>query len=134
VKIDMVINIGALLDQDYKYVMNDIRQVVIAAKGKTVKVILETCFLNQEQIVDGCVLTVLAGAHFVKTSTGFATAGAKLEDVRLMKLVVGDKVLVKAAGGVRSYSDAIQMLKYVARIGTSSWIDIVTGQTTTTNY
>eukprot|EP01114_Cavostelium_apophysatum_P014458 TRINITY_DN3764_c0_g1_i1.p1 TRINITY_DN3764_c0_g1~~TRINITY_DN3764_c0_g1_i1.p1 ORF type:complete len:318 (-),score=52.70 TRINITY_DN3764_c0_g1_i1:15-869(-) len=128
-EIDMVLNIGKLIDGDLVYVLKDIKAVVEAANGKTVKVILETCLLNEWQIIEACILSVLAKANFVKTSTGFSTGGAKLEDVRLMKLVVGDQALVKASGGVKTFEDAQKMLKYAARIGTSSGVAIVKGST-----
>jgi deoxyribose-phosphate aldolase len=87
---------------------------------------LETCLLSKEEIIDGSLLVALAGVDFVKTSTGFSTGGAKLEDVRLMKLSVGDAALVKASGGVRTYPDAKAMVQAgAARIGTSSGLAIV---------
>jgi len=136
-EIDMVINIGYLMDQDYKNVHADILAVVTAAKhhDAKVKVIFETGYLNKEQIIDASILSVLAGAHFVKTSTGFGQGGAKVEDVLLMKSVFGLQALVKASGGVRSYAEAIAMIKVGAsRIGTSSGIAIVKGGPSTSNY
>lgn len=120
----MVINIGKLKDKDYRSVHKDIAHVVQAAhhdrlhKKHVVKVIFETCLLTKEEIVDACILSVYSGADFVKTSTGFSKSGAKLEDVRLMKLTVGSQASVKASGGVRSYADAVLYVQNGAsRIG-----------------
>lgn len=125
-EIDMVINIGALKDGDYDYVENDIRKVVEASGNSLVKVIIETCYLTDEEKVQACRLAVKAGAHFVKTSTGFGSAGATAEDVRLMKQTVGEGIGVKASGGIRSYSEATEMIDAGAdRIGTSSGVKII---------
>lgn len=123
---DMVINIGALKDKADAWVQSDIAGVVEAAGGNTVKVIIETCLLTQEEKIRACELSANAKAHFVKTSTGFSTAGATVEDVKLMKSVVGDRCLVKAAGGVRSYDDLKAMVEAGAsRIGTSSGVALM---------
>ncbi|MDY0346513.1 MAG: deoxyribose-phosphate aldolase [Acholeplasma sp.] len=125
-EIDMVISVGNLKDQQYDHVLNDIKSVVQAAAGKTVKVILETCLLTDEEIVKACELTVKAGAHFVKTSTGFSTGGATKEHIQLMRQTVGPNFGVKASGGVRSYEDAMTMINAGAtRIGASSGIKIM---------
>jgi len=125
-EIDMVINIGRLKEKDDKYVLNDIRGVVRAANGRLVKVILECGILTKEEIIRGSLLSVLAGAHFVKTSTGFGHGGAKPEDVLLMKMVIGNNAQVKASGGIRTKEDAKTMLACGAtRIGTSSGVSIV---------
>lgn len=125
-EIDMVINIGELKDKKYDYVLEDIKSVVEAAKGKTVKVIIETCLLKDEEKIKACELSVEAGAHYVKTSTGFSTGGATEEDIKLMRKVVGDKLGVKASGGVRSLEDAKKMIDAGAsRIGASSSVNIV---------
>jgi deoxyribose-phosphate aldolase len=125
-EVDMVINIGAAKSGDWKTVEQDIREVVKAVGNATVKVIIETCYLNESEKVKACEAAARAGAQFVKTSTGFGTGGATAEDVRLMKKAVGDKLLVKAAGGIRSYHDAILMLEAGAdRIGASSGVTIV---------
>lgn len=125
-EIDMVINIGALKDGDDKTVVNDIKAVVKAANGKTVKVILETCLLSKEEIVRGCQLCLEAKADFVKTSTGFSTRGATVEDVQLMKATVQDKMKVKAAGGVRTYEDMVKIVAAGAeRIGTSVGCELI---------
>ncbi len=123
---DMVINIGALKGGDYKGVEEDIRAVVKAAGKATVKVIIETCFLSNDEKRIACEAAMKAGAHFVKTSTGFGTGGATVEDVKLMRKTVGETMKVKASGGIRSYHDAIAMLEAGAdRIGTSSGVAIV---------
>jgi deoxyribose-phosphate aldolase len=127
-ELDMVINIGRLLENDYDYVANDIEGVVKAAQGRIVKVIIEICYLNNEQIVKACQLSKGAGASFVKTSTGFGTGGATEEAVRLMRQTVGPDMGVKASGGIRNRADAIKMLNAGAtRIGTSAGIAIVEG-------
>lgn len=125
-ELDMVINVNALKSGDEQTVLKEIKGVVKQAKGRTVKVILETCYLTQEEIIKGCELAKLAQANFVKTSTGFGTYGAKIEDVQLMKKTVGDTLKVKASGGVRTYQDALKMIEAGAtRIGTSNGVDIV---------
>jgi deoxyribose-phosphate aldolase len=125
-EIDMVIPVGALKEEDYAYVLNDIHEVVEAARPYPVKVILETSLLDMHQKVAACVLSVEAGAAFVKTSTGFSGGGATVEDIRLMRAVVGPNVGVKASGGVRTREDALKMIAAGAnRIGTSSGPAIV---------
>ncbi len=120
-EIDMVINISALKDKNYEYVLNDIKAVREATKGHTLKVILECCLLTKEEIVKGCELCVEAKVDFVKTSTGFSLWGAKVEDVKLMRETVGPEMGVKAAGGVRTHEEMLEMVKNGAtRIGTSS--------------
>lgn len=129
-EIDMVINIGALVGGDHGAVLADIRGVVEESHGASaiVKVILETCLLNNDQKVTACKLCVDAGADFVKTSTGFSTGGATVEDIALMRKVVGPAMGVKASGGVRSYADVMKMVEAGAtRIGTSSGVAIVAG-------
>lgn len=128
-EIDMVINIGALKEGDYRLVEDDIKAVVDACRGQAiVKVIIETCLLTDEEKRKACELSMSAGAHFVKTSTGFSTGGATVEDVALMKSVVGDNLEVKASGGVRDRETAIKMIEAGAtRIGTSSGIKIIEG-------
>lgn len=135
-EVDMVINIGALKDKDYDLVKSDIQAVVNAAKGKALtKVILETCLLTEEEIEKASQLSVEAGADFVKTSTGFSTGGATVENVALMRKTVGAGVGVKASGGVRSLEDAQAMIQAGAnRIGASSGVSIVKGQTSTADY
>jgi len=125
-EIDMVINVSALKSGDYETILDEIRGVVVSAGDLVVKVIIETCYLTNEEIVKACELSVEAGAAFVKTSTGFGTAGATVEHVTLMKKTVKDEALVKASGGVRTYEDAVKMINAGAsRIGTSNGVDIV---------
>ncbi|MEH7157032.1 deoxyribose-phosphate aldolase [Neobacillus drentensis] len=135
-EVDMVINIGALKDHDDELVEKDIRAVVEAARGKAhTKVIIETSLLTKEEKIRACELAVKAGADFVKTSTGFSTGGATAEDIALMRKTVGPDLGVKASGGVRSTEDVEKMIEAGAtRIGASSSIAIVNGQTVTSNY
>lgn len=127
-EIDMVINIGSLLEQDYAKVYSDIKGVRDALPRQLLKVILETGYLSKEQIVRGCILAKMAGADFVKTSTGFGPGGATVEDVTLMRDVVGDDCGVKASGGIRDLANAIAMIKAGAnRLGASSGIAIIEG-------
>lgn len=120
-EVDMVINIGKLKDKDFEYVKNDIKAVVKSVEGKGItKVIIECCLLTDEEKIKACELAVEAGAEFVKTSTGFSTHGATVSDVALMKKTVGEKALVKAAGGIRDKKTALEMIEAGAdRIGTS---------------
>ena len=125
-EVDMVINVGALLGGDTQTVYEDIKAVVDAAAGTLVKVIIETCYLNDEQKKLACELSMKAGAQFVKTSTGFGTAGANPHDVALMRETVGDKMQVKASGGIRNYPDAIAVVEAGAdRLGVSASIAIL---------
>jgi deoxyribose-phosphate aldolase len=125
-EVDMVIRVGALKDKRDREVVEDIRAVVGAAKGCPVKVILETCHLTDEEKTRGCRLVMEAGASFVKTSTGFASGGATVEDVRLMRKTVGKDFGVKAAGGIRTLEDALKMIEAGAtRLGTSGSVAIV---------
>ncbi len=127
-EIDMVINIGALKEKNYNLVRSDIEGVVSAADGAVVKVILETGFLIDDEKREACLICKEAGAHFVKTSTGFGPMGATPYDVRLMRETVGQKMGVKAAGGIRSFKDALRMIDAGAnRLGTSSGVAIVEG-------
>jgi deoxyribose-phosphate aldolase len=131
-ELDMVINVNALKSKDYHTTLAEIKGVVEKGAGRTVKVIIETCYLTPEEIVKASELAVQAGAHFVKTSTGFGTYGARVEDVKLMKQTVGNRAEIKASGGVRTYEDAVKMVEAGAtRIGTSNGVDIVQkGRTT----
>ena len=125
-EVDMVINIGALKDKDYDYVTKDIAAVVEASKPAIVKVIIEACLLTDEEKVEACKCSMNAKAEFVKTSTGFSTHGATPEDVALMKKTVGNVCKVKAAGGVRSYNDAMKMIEAGAdRLGCSAGIKVM---------
>ena len=122
-EVDMVINISALKDKDDNYVEDDIRAVVEASKGAVVKVIIETCLLTDEEKVRACELSVKAGADFVKTSTGFSTGGATVEDVALMKKTVGGRAKVKASGGIRTPEAAKALVEAGAdRIGAGNGI------------
>ena len=126
-EVDMVINIGWLKDGKDDLVENDIREVKQACGDKHLKVIIEACLLTDEEKVRACELSVKAGADFVKTSTGFSTGGAKAEDVALMRKTVGPDMGVKAAGGIRTYEDALKMIEAGAnRLGCSAGIAIVT--------
>lgn len=134
-EIDMVINIGQLKSGQYDAVEADIRAVVEASGDKLVKVIIETCLLTDDEKVKACQLAVAAGADYVKTSTGFSTAGANIADVTLMRKTVGPNIGVKAAGGTRSYADAEAFIKAGAtRIGTSAGVAIVNGETANSSY
>lgn len=135
-EIDMVINISALRDGDDETVKKDIVSVVEAAQGKAlVKVIIETSLLTDKEKRTACELAVVAGADFVKTSTGFSTGGATEEDVNLMRAVVGPVTGVKASGGVRSLEDMQKMIKAGAtRIGASSGVQIMKGLESETDY
>jgi len=128
-EIDMVIQIGALKDGRDDAVQEDIAAVVEAAKPAIVKVIIETCLLTEEEKVRACTLAEKAGAAFVKTSTGFSTGGATAEDVALMRRTVGDRMQVKAAGGIHTREEALAMIEAGAdRLGASSGVAIVSAQ------
>ena len=125
-EIDMVINVAKLKDGEFEYVENEIRQIKEAIGDNVLKVIIETCYLTDEEKVKACELSLVAKADFVKTSTGFGTGGATYEDVKLMKSVVGNNAKVKASGGVRDKETAQKYVELGAeRLGTSSGIDIV---------
>lgn len=127
-EIDMVLNMGRLKDGDDRAVFREIRDVVEAAQGVWVKVILETCLLTEEEKLRACSLSVEAGARFVKTSTGFGASGATVEDIRLMRHAVGSALGVKASGGIRDTATALAMLEAGAsRLGTSAGVAIVKG-------
>ena len=125
-EIDMVINIGKAKEHDYNYITEEIKSVVSVAGGNIVKVIIEKCYLTDEEKVEVCRAASLAGAHFVKTSTGFGTGGATKEDVSLMRNSILDTMSVKASGGVKTLSDLNEMVAAGAnRIGASSGINII---------
>ena len=127
-EVDMVINIGAAKDGDWDLVESDIQAVVDASKDVTTKVIIETSLLTDEEKVKACQAAVRAGSDFVKTSTGFSTAGATVADIALMRQPVGPDLGVKASGGVRSIADAQAMIEAGAtRLGTSNGVDIMKG-------
>ena len=134
-EIDMVINIGQAKMHNYEYIQEEIRMVVSAAAGKTVKVIIETCYLTEEEKIECCKAAKAAGATFVKTSTGFGPAGATKEDIALMRETVGPEMGVKAAGGVRNLDDLMAMVENGAtRIGTSGGVAIMQNASVETDY
>ncbi len=120
-EIDMVMNIGRLKSGDYKYVGREIKAVVTAAENRIVKVIIETCLLTEQEKISSANIIKESGAHFVKTSTGFSREGAKIEDVKLLRRIVGPKFGVKASGGIRDYETTLAFINAGAnRIGTSA--------------
>jgi deoxyribose-phosphate aldolase len=134
-EIDMVVNIGALKSGDHDLVLRDIAAVVRAAQGRPVKVILETHLLSREEKIAACALSKAAGAAFVKTSTGFGGGAATVEDIKLMRAVVGPDMGVKASGGVRTQADAQAMIQAGAtRIGASASVAIVSGKVGSGGY
>lgn len=125
-EIDMVINIGHLKDKKYREVEDEIRQVHEACGGKILKVIIETCLLTEDEKIKMCEIVTSAGAEYIKTSTGFSTAGATFADVKLMKAHIGKNVKVKAAGGISSFEDAEEFIRLGAdRLGTSRLVKIM---------
>lgn len=125
-EIDMVINIGHLKDKKYREVEDEIRQVHEACSGKILKVIIETCLLTEDEKIKMCEIVTSAGAEYIKTSTGFSTAGATFADVKLMKAHIGKDVKVKAAGGISSFEDAEEFIRLGAdRLGTSRLVKIM---------
>ncbi len=135
-EVDMVLNVSAMKSSNYEYVERDIRVVVSSIpKDICVKVILETCYLSDEEIIKACQMAEKAGADFVKTSTGFGTGGATVHHVELMKKTVGDRLEVKASGAVRDFATASEMIKAGAtRIGTSSGVAMMTGAESKSAY
>ncbi|MPN02015.1 Deoxyribose-phosphate aldolase [bioreactor metagenome] len=134
-EVDMVVNVGAIKSNDWALVKRDIEGVVDAVRGRAiVKVIIETCLLTDEEKVKACTVSKLAGAHFVKTSTGFSTGGATVADVKLMRQTVGDSMGVKASGGIKDYKTALAMIEAGAsRLGTSSGAEIVSASESQTS-
>ena len=135
-EIDMVMNIGALKERDLKTVEEDIKWVLRACGQRALsKVIIETALLTDEEKVLACEIVKKVGADYVKTSTGFSTGGATVQDVALMRRTVGPKMGVKAAGGVRTFADALAMINAGAtRLGTSGGVKIVKGEEITSGY
>jgi deoxyribose-phosphate aldolase len=134
-EIDMVLNISLLKAGKFHELYLEIADIKYACQNRVLKVILETCLLTNEEIVKACEIAKEAKADFVKTSTGFSTGGATVEHVRLMKKTVGDKLQVKASGGIRSLADMQAMIEAGAtRIGTSSGVKILQGQSSTNQY
>ena len=135
VEIDMVINVGALKDENWTFVEDDIRAVKKACGGKILKVILETCLLTDDEIVRACQLSEAAGADYVKTSTGFSKGGATAEAVSLMRKTVGDRLGVKASGGIRDRESALKMIEAGAsRLGCSAGVKIMEGEVSDAAY
>ncbi len=131
-EIDMVMNISAVKSGDWQYVQDDMASLaqVCHQQGSILKVILETCLLTDEEKKKACEIAKRAGLDFVKTSTGFSTGGATVEDVKLMRLIVGDKMGVKASGGIRNAETALKMIEAGAtRLGTSASVEIANGKT-----
>ncbi|MDO8734880.1 MAG: deoxyribose-phosphate aldolase [Elusimicrobiota bacterium] len=127
-EIDMVINVGALKSGNYQLVLDDIKAVREATRGKVLKVILETSYLTSEEKIKACQLSKDAGADFVKTSTGFGPSGATVEDIQLMRATVGPLMGIKASGGIRTQDDARKMVEAGAtRVGASASVAIVEG-------
>lgn len=125
-EIDMVINIGALKNKDYDFILEEIKAVKKACEGKLLKVIIETCLLTDEEKIKMCEIVSLSGADFIKTSTGFSTAGATKEDVKLFSENVADHLKIKAAGGIASLKDAEDFINLGAsRLGTSRIVKII---------
>ena len=126
-EIDMVIHIGNLLDGAYEKVENEIREIKNAIGTRVLKVIFENCYLTKEQIQKVSLIAINAGANFIKTSTGFGTGGATIEDVALMKEIAKDQIAIKAAGGIRDIETALKFINLgVTRLGTSSGVALVT--------
>ena len=134
-EIDMFINIGQVKNGKYDEVENEIRQIHEACDGKILKVIIETCLLTEEEKIKMCEVVTNAGAEFIKTSTGFSSAGATFEDVKLMKEHVGKNVKIKAAGGISSFDDAEKFIELGAsRLGTSRLVKILKNTDTGVGY
>lgn len=134
-EIDMVINIGKAKEHDYTYIEDEIKMVVAASTGKTTKVIIETCYLNDEEKMNCCLAAKKAKATFVKTSTGFGTGGATANDIRLMREIVGPDMGVKASGGIRNLDDLELMVENGAtRIGASSGVAIMENSSSKNEY
>jgi len=127
-EIDMVMNIGRLKSRDYKYVGKEIKAVVESAQGRIVKVIIETCLLTEQEKIASANIIKESGAHFVKTSTGFSKEGARIEDVKLLRKIVGPNFGIKASGGIRDYATTVEFINAGAnRIGTSAGEKIMEG-------
>ena len=138
-EVDMVVNVGAIKSGQWEVVKDDIQRVALAAKGENeeaiLKVIIETCYLTKEEKIKICETILETDADFVKTSTGFGTGGATIEDVALIKDVVAHKKLIKASGGVKNYDDVVAMAKVGAnRIGTSGGVAIISGADNDATY
>lgn len=125
-EIDMVINIGKLKNKEFDFILNEIKSIKKVCKNKILKVIIETCLLTEKEKIEMCKIVTQSGANFIKTSTGFSKSGAKIEDIVLFKKYVGEKVEIKAAGGISSLEDAEKFIEAGAtRLGTSRIIKLV---------
>lgn len=134
-EIDMVLNVGAMKDKNYDFILSDIKAVKEGCKGKLLKVILETCLLTDDEIVKACELSEKAGADYVKTSTGFSKGGATVEAVSLMRKTVGNRLGVKASGGIRDKETALKMIEAGAsRLGCSAGVKIIEGEVSDAAY
>lgn len=134
-EIDMVINIGLIKSNDFDAVAQDIKAVKTIMPNTILKVILETCYLTDSEIIQASEISINNGADFIKTSTGFGTAGATLHHVKLMKQITGNKAKVKASGGIKNAETAMAFINLGAeRLGTSSGIAIISGETSNSNY
>ncbi|MBR4027540.1 MAG: deoxyribose-phosphate aldolase [Lachnospiraceae bacterium] len=134
-EIDMVINVGMLKAKEYDYILNEIKAIKEACDGRILKVIIETCLLTDEEKIKMCEIVTASGADFIKTSTGFSTAGATFADVELFAKYVGSDVKIKAAGGISSMSDAEKFIELGAsRLGTSRIVKIVKNQDNGSGY
>jgi len=129
-EIDMVINIGKFKEKNFFYVEKEISEISKVCQGSAkLKVIIETCLLEQDEIIKACEIVKVSGADFIKTSTGFSTAGAKVSDIALMKSVLGESIGIKASGGIRDYETAMEMINAGAtRIGASASVKICEGK------
>ena len=133
-EIDMVIHVADVLEKNRSAILKDVKAVVKAAAGRTVKVIVETAFLDKKQIEYVTKIVLAAKADFIKTSTGYASRGANLDDIKIMKKVAGDQLLIKASGGVKTYEDAIEMIEAGAsRIGTSRGVSLINKEKSNVN-
>ena len=127
-EVDVVLNVAEMKNKNYDYILNELTEIVKASDGVLVKLILETCYLTKEEIVKACELATKAGIDYVKTSTGFGTGGATVEDVKLMKESISENMKVKASGGIRTKEDFLKMIEAGAsRIGTSNGVSIMEG-------
>ncbi len=134
-EIDMVLNIGYLKNGQYDFVLNDIKEVKKVCGNKVLKVIIETCYLTDKEIIKASQLIEEANADFVKTSTGFAATGATIEDVKLIRSSISNKVKIKASGGIKTNADLVEMVNAGAsRIGTSNGIALIKGKKSNSNY
>ncbi|HHG75534.1 MAG TPA: deoxyribose-phosphate aldolase [Persephonella sp.] len=128
-ELDIVWNIGAFKSGDYDYVENELKTIISYTEGVIHKIIVETAYLTEEEKITALEIVINSGAEFIKTSTGFAPSGAKLEDIKLWKKTAGNRIKIKAAGGIRDYQTAAEMIKAGAdRIGTSHGVEIVKGR------